>query len=133
MGYRASVGATKTRAVIAKATVAVGGEDIVREGPIEVRIELEKTSYKLGEPLRFTFTANQDCYFLVYTIDPNDQVEVRDPAGSEAYIGRPLCSKPASGAPFPCRTPLTGLSSPRRRVPTRSVRFADATSWRCSD
>lgn len=77
-------------ALIANSAATPAGEDIVREVPIEVRIELEKATYRLGEPFTFTVTANQDCYFLVFTIDPNDQVEVHDPGPSGAYMGRPL-------------------------------------------
>jgi len=77
-------------AMIASATNAVAGEDIVRPAPFEVHIELEKATYKLGEPFSFTVTANQDCYFLVFTIDPNDQVELHDPVASRAYMGHPL-------------------------------------------
>jgi hypothetical protein len=55
-----------------------------------VRIELEKVTYRLGEPFAFTVTANQDCYFLVFTVDPNDQVEIHDPVPSGAYMGHPL-------------------------------------------
>jgi hypothetical protein len=72
------------------ANPATAGEDIVRTGPIEVRIELEKTTYRLGEPFSFIVTTNQDCYFLVFTIDPNDRVELHDPVASGAYMGHPL-------------------------------------------
>jgi Domain of unknown function (DUF4384) len=72
------------------ANPAAAGEDIVRTGPIEVRIELEKTTYRIGEPFTFTVTTNQDCYFLVFTIDPNDRVELHDPVASGAYMGHPL-------------------------------------------
>jgi hypothetical protein len=72
------------------ANPAAAGEDIIRTGPIEVRIELEKTTYRIGEPFTFTVTTNQDCYFLVFTIDPNDRVELHDPVASGAYMGHPL-------------------------------------------
>jgi Domain of unknown function (DUF4384) len=76
--------------LIANFSAARAGEDIVRAAPIEVRIELEKASYRLGEPFTFTVTSNQDCYFLVFTIDPGDRVELHDPVASGAYMGHPL-------------------------------------------
>jgi hypothetical protein len=112
--------------------LAGGGEDIVRLAPIEVRIELEKASYRLGESFRFTVTTNQDCYFLVYTIDFNDQVEVHDPSVSEAYMGQPLLKAGERRAiPVP-DAPGRAVTTPPAGFP-RSVRFAVANSWRSSD
>src|SRR5262245_28349230 len=78
-------------------TTARAGESIAREGPmetretsIEVRIELPKVTYALGEAITFVVTSNHDCYFLVFTIDPNDKVEVHDPVASGPYMGHPL-------------------------------------------
>jgi hypothetical protein len=76
--------------LIANLAAARAGEDIVRAAPIEVRIDLEKATYRLGEPFTFTVTSNQDCYFLVFTIDPSDRVELHDPVASGAYMGHPL-------------------------------------------
>jgi hypothetical protein len=58
--------------------------------PVEVRVELPKREYTVGEAINFVVTANQDCYFLVYTIDPDDKVEVHDPVVSGGYMGHPL-------------------------------------------
>ena len=69
---------------------AQAGGSIVREGPIEVRIELPKATYDVGEAITFVVTSNRDCYFLVFTIDPNDKVEVHDPVASGPYMGHPL-------------------------------------------
>src|SRR5262245_45234984 len=75
-------------------TAARAGESIIREKtgetPIEVRIELPKGSYALGEAITFVVTSNRDCYFLVFTIDPQDKVEVHDPVASGPYMGHPL-------------------------------------------
>lgn len=60
------------------------------EAAIEVRIDLPKAEYKIGETIAFTVTANRDCNFLVYTIDPNGSVELHDPVVSGAYMGHPL-------------------------------------------
>jgi hypothetical protein len=68
----------------------IAGESIAGGAPVEVRIELPKTSYALGESITFVVTTNQDCYFLVFTIDPNDKVEIHDPVASGAYMGHPL-------------------------------------------
>jgi Domain of unknown function (DUF4384) len=57
---------------------------------VDVRVELPKQEYAVGEAIDFVVTTNQDCYFLVYTIDPNDKVEVHDPVASGAYMGHPL-------------------------------------------
>ena len=62
----------------------------VRETPIEVRIELPKITYALGETITFVVTSNRGCYFLLFTIDPNDKVEVHDPVASGPYMGHPL-------------------------------------------
>ena len=35
-------------------------------------------------------TATRDCYFLVFTVDANDKVELHDPVASGAYMGHPL-------------------------------------------
>jgi hypothetical protein len=73
---------------------ARAGETIVREEvretPIDVRIELPKMTYALGEAITFVVTSNRDCYFLVFTIDPQDKVEVHDPVASGSYMGHPL-------------------------------------------
>jgi hypothetical protein len=66
------------------------GESIVREMPMNVHIELSKTTYALGDSITFVVTTNRDCYFLVFTIDPNDKVEIHDPVVSGAYMGHPL-------------------------------------------
>src|SRR6185503_12447005 len=66
------------------------GETTVRELPLDVRIELPKVTYALGESITFAVTANRDCYFLVFTIDPDGKVEVHDPVVSGAYMGHPL-------------------------------------------
>jgi len=58
--------------------------------PVEVRVELPKKEYAVGEPITFVVTANRNCYFLVYTVDPNDKVEIHDPVVSGAYMGHPL-------------------------------------------
>jgi hypothetical protein len=94
-----------TLGLSANAVDASAGEDIIREAPviireapaiardapaIEVRIELEKATYRLGEPFTVIVTTNQDCYVLVFAIDPNDQVELHDPVASGAYMGLPL-------------------------------------------
>jgi hypothetical protein len=76
--------------LIADLSVARAGEDIVRAAPIEVRIDLAKATYSLGEPFTFTVISNQDCYFLIFTIDPSDRVEIHDPVASGAYMGHPL-------------------------------------------
>jgi len=69
---------------------AAAGENVAPAGPIEVRIELPKTTYALGEPFTFVVSSNRDCYFLVFTIDPNDKVEIHDPVASGDYMGHPL-------------------------------------------
>jgi hypothetical protein len=60
------------------------------EAPIEVRVELPKMEYTVGEAITFVVTANRDCNFLVYIIDPNGKVELHDPVVSGAYMGHPL-------------------------------------------
>jgi len=83
--------------VVVGCTAARAGESIVRdrpmevrETPIEVRIELPKITYALGETITFVVTSNRGCYFLLFTIDPNDKVEVHDPVASGPYMGHPL-------------------------------------------
>jgi hypothetical protein len=50
-------------------------------------------------------TATRDCYFLVFTVDANDKVELHDPVVSGAYMGHPLLKAgerrqiPVSNAP----------------------------------
>jgi Domain of unknown function (DUF4384) len=77
-------------ALLARPDTSCAAESIVREMPLEVRVELPKTTYALGEPITFVVTTNRDCYFLLFTIDPNDKVEVHDPIASGAYMGHPL-------------------------------------------
>ena len=62
----------------------------VRELPLDVRIELPKATFALGESIAFVVSSNRDCYFLVFTVDPNGKVEVHDPVASGAYMGHPL-------------------------------------------
>jgi uncharacterized protein DUF4384 len=62
----------------------------LKELPLEVRIELPKASYALGEAITMVVSSNRDCYFLIFTIDPNGKVEVHDPVTSAAYMGHPL-------------------------------------------
>jgi hypothetical protein len=76
--------------LIGTSAAAAAGEDAARTGPVEVRIELPKASYALGDTITFVVTANRDCYFLVFTIDPNDKVEIHDPVASGPYMGHPL-------------------------------------------
>ena len=72
--------------------VLCGGKALAGQGEtaIEVRVELPKMEYKVGEAITFAVTANRDCNFLVYTIDPNGKVELHDPVVSGAYMGHPL-------------------------------------------
>jgi uncharacterized protein DUF4384 len=76
--------------LIVGAAAAAAGENVARSGPVEVRIELPKTTFTLGDTITFVVTSNRDCYFLVFTIDPNDKVEIHDPVASGAYMGHPL-------------------------------------------
>lgn len=62
----------------------------LKELPLDVRIELPKASYALGEAITMVVSSNRDCYFLMFTIDPNGKVEVHDPVTSGAYMGHPL-------------------------------------------
>jgi hypothetical protein len=57
---------------------------------IEIRVELPKMEFKIGETITFAVSANHDCNFLVYTIDPSGKVELHDPVVSGAYMGHPL-------------------------------------------
>ena len=86
MRLRCVVGAGLLLAIVS------GGQLPARAGeaPIEVRVELPKIDYQVGETITFTVTANRDCNFLVYTIDPNGKVELHDPVVSGAYMGHPL-------------------------------------------
>jgi hypothetical protein len=78
-------------ALAATSAAASAGDDIVRIAPaIEVRVELDKPIYRFGDSFRFAVTANQDCYFLVFTIDASDKVEIHDPVASGEYMGYPL-------------------------------------------
>lgn len=72
------------------ASGAAAGESARPTDAIEVRIELPKATYALGEAITFVVTSNRDCYFLVFTIDPNDKVEIHDPVASGDYMGHPL-------------------------------------------
>jgi len=63
---------------------------ITRFSPINVQIELAKSTYNLGEPFSFVVTSDRDCYFLVFTVDPDDKVEIHAPVVSGAYMGHPL-------------------------------------------
>jgi hypothetical protein len=77
-------------ALVGRPDTPCAAESIVREMPLEVRVELPKSTYALGEPITFVVTTNRDCYFLLFTIDPNDKVEIHDPIASGAYMGHPL-------------------------------------------
>ena len=57
------------------------------EGPVRVQIEVPKDRYTIGEPFSFTLKATRDCYFIVFTIDASDHVELHDPANNEPYMG----------------------------------------------
>jgi hypothetical protein len=79
-----------------------GGE---RQAAIHVQIELAKSSYAVGDPFTFVVVSNRDCYFLVFTVDATDKVEVHDPVASGEYMGHPLLKAgerreiPVPGAP----------------------------------
>jgi hypothetical protein len=62
----------------------------VKELPLDVRIELPKANYAIGEAITIVVSSNRDCYFLMFTIDPSGKVEIHDPVTSGAYMGHPL-------------------------------------------
>jgi len=49
--------------------------------PLEVEIDLPKRKYRIGDPFSFIVTATRDCYFLVFTVSANDEVELHEPVG----------------------------------------------------
>lgn len=86
MNIRRVVGAGMLMMALCGGGARAGQGDV----PIEVRVELPKKEYAIGEAITFVVTANSDCNFLVYTIDPNGKVELHDPVVSGAYMGHPL-------------------------------------------
>lgn len=86
-------------AVVGAPPVATGAN------PFQVSIELNQNGYRIGDQFAFTVSANQDCQFLVYTVGPNDKVELHDPMTSAEFMGDPLLragerrSIPVAGAP----------------------------------
>jgi hypothetical protein len=77
-------------AFLSDSTSNTTSEDTTRFSAMDVRIELPKTTYTLGDSFSFVVTTNRDCYFLVFTIDANDKVELHDPVVSGPYMGHPL-------------------------------------------
>jgi hypothetical protein len=79
-----------------------GGE---QRPALQVQIELAKASYTVGDPFTFAVVSNRDCYFLVFTVDATDKVEIHDPVASGEYMGHPLLKAgerreiPVPGAP----------------------------------
>jgi hypothetical protein len=97
---------------------AVGGQQPIRPvvggppppggdgaNPFQVSVELRQNAFRVGDQFAFTVSANRDCQFLVYTVGPNDKVELHDPMVSADFMGDPLLRAgerrdiPIAGAP----------------------------------
>jgi outer membrane protein OmpA-like peptidoglycan-associated protein len=70
--------------------VATDEEATTSSPPLEVEIDLPRRKYRIGDPFSFMVTATRDCYFLVFTVDASDKVELHDPVASGAYMGNPV-------------------------------------------
>jgi serine/threonine protein kinase len=54
---------------------------------LKIEIALPKQSFAIGDNLTFKVRTNKDCYFMVYTVSPTDEVERHDPRENSIFMG----------------------------------------------